>query len=341
MNNYKWSKRVILSSLFGISFVILFNYIINPYHVFLHEYYSNFLKVKDNLVDDEMSKFYAAKKANPDVIMVGTSRVEHLNPKYLQPYVKGKIFNVAVKGSGLSTQYKLIKYFVTKGNVKSVVLGLDFYAFSPANVGDYKSISNSRFDDAFFSDYKTGLLSFRTLRKSISTLKDNLKKKHERIQWDTGWDSYSYEYLEFKQNNDQWHFKKIESGFPNFGINSKFFGNESFKKPSSIDKGLKILDEIITLCKKNNVELKLFTTPLYYRVYDVINERGYQKTYNYWKQELSQYGLVYDFNYKNEITKSYKNYVDSSHFKSEVGEYIFKRIYSTHSENFGILLKNQ
>ena len=344
MKSIKWIKFVLAFTLVLLSCSLLFNYLINPYHVFSHKHLKKFNQVKDNLVDDEMSKFYAAKDANPAVILVGSSRVEHIHPKYIEEYTTGKVYNLGVKGSGLSTQYKLIQYFITKKNVKTVVLGLDFYAFSPANIGSYQNIESTRYDNYFIDDYLKGLLSFRTLRKSISTLKDNLKHKEPRILWENGWDTYSHEYPEIESQTDEWYKKKINSAFPNFANNKKFFGNEAFKNPHSIDKGLEILAAIIDICKQNKVELKLFTTPLYYKVYDVIQDRGYSKTYQYWKKSLAQYNKVYDFNYKNIVTENYKNYVDSSHFKATLGELIFAKIYGNKDkikEGFGELLTAQ
>lgn len=344
MKSKRWIQFILTVSIIGVVCTIIFNYLINPYHVFSHDYLKKYNQVKDNLVDDEMSKFHAAKDANPDVILVGSSRVEHINPKYLEAYTKGKVYNLGVKGSGLSTHYKLIKYFITKQKVKTVILGLDFYAFSPANIGNYKDIKNTRYDNSFLDDYLKALLSFRTFRKSILTLKDNLKYKDPRILWENGWDTYAHEYPNIKNNSDDWHLKKVDSAFPNFGIDKHFFGNEAFKKPHSIDKGLEILSEIIKLCELHQVGLKIFTTPVYHRVYDVINERGYSNTYNYWKQSLKKYNRIYDFNYKNSITKNHKNYVEASHFKSFIGEYIFAKIYQDKEktvEDFGYLLQVQ
>jgi len=341
MNSIKWIKFVLASTLMCLSFSLLFNYLINPYHVFSHHYLKNFNQVKDNLVDDEMSKFYAAKDANPDIILVGSSRIEHIHPKYVEKYTNGKVYNLGVKGSGLSSQYKLIQYFVTKKNVKTVLLGLDFYAFSPANIGNYENINSTRYDNYFLDDYLKSLLGFRTLRKSASTLKDNLKHKQPRILWESGWDTYSHEYHDIETHDDEWYLKKVDSAFPDFGVDTHFFGNEDFKTPHSIDKGLKVLDAIITVCEKNGVELKLFTTPIYYKIYDVIQQRGYGKTYEYWKQSLQKYNKVYDFNYKNSITSDFRNYVEASHFKSVLGELIFAKLYNNKEliiNDFGYLM---
>jgi len=344
MNSKKWIINVLLFTFSGLFVVILFNYCVNPYNTFEQNCIFKLNTVKNNLVDDEMSKFYSAKRQSPDILLVGTSRVEHIHPQYLAKYEKGKIYNIAVKGSGLSTQYQLIKYFIQKGNVKTVVLGLDFYAFSPINISDFENIAFTRYDDYYYNDYINSLFGFRTLRKSILTIKDNLMQKQTRIEWDSGWDTYSHEYPLIESNNDEWYFRKIDSAFPNFGINSKFFANEEFKNPLSITKGLEIFSKIVELCEHNNVKLIVFTTPLYHKVYDVIYNRGYGETYSLWKSELSKYGIVYDFNYKNTITLNYKNYVDPSHFKSSVAQYIFAKIYNDEInaiDDFGILLQKQ
>lgn len=339
-----WIRTLFFITFFGISFIILFNYLINPYNVFSHTVSTKYITVKDNLIDDEMSKFYAAYKKQPDTILVGSSRVEHINPEDLEKYTTGNSYNLGVKGSGLSTQYNLIKYFITKQKVKTVILGLDFFAFSPANIGKNNNIANTRYDNYYFQDYMSALLSFRTFRKSILTLKDNLSHKEARILWENGWDTYFHEYAIIDKISKDEYFHKIESAFPNFGLNDKFFANKEFKHPYSIHQGLDLLAEIVSLCKLNNVELKIFTTPIYHRVYDVIVSNGYLNTYNYWKQELSKYEMIYDFNYKNIITKNYENYVDASHFKADVGKLIFERMYQQKDvefSEFGIILNSK
>lgn len=340
MNKKKWVTIVLTLSTSTILFIITFNYIINPYNVFSHTIYSGV--TKDNLVNDEVTKFYSAKRANPKVLLIGTSRTEHINPKYMQKYTKDKVFNLGIKGSGISTQYNMIKYFIHNTEVKTIILGLDFFSFNPASTHNYQDISKTRYTNYFFDDYKDALFGFRTFRKSLNTFFDNIKNKQPRLNHNNGWDSYNNEYNRLKKNGDDWLKEKINASFPNFGINKLFFDNEEFKNEFSINEELSILDDIISLCKKSNIELKIFTSPVYYKVYEVIKERGYSNTYKYWKESLSSYGIVYDFNYKNSVTQNYKHYIDASHYQSKLGKLIFAKLYNDQipelPNDFGVLL---
>ena len=339
MRKKTWIKRIIYITFVLIVMILSFNYIINPYGVFSVKNINGLNSVKNYSISSEMSKFHYASRENPEVIMLGTSRVEHMNPKYLYKYVNKKIYNLGVKGSGITTQYNLLKYFVLEKKVKKVILGLDFYSFSPINVNVN---NNLRYSNDFKDDYLDSLLSIRTFRKSINTLKDNIKNKVSKENQKNGWESYSEAYKILAIKGNTWLEKRINNSFPNFGDDKHFFRSRIFKEKDSINKALKILDKMILLCKENNVELKIFTTPIYYKIYDVIKTKGYLNTYIHWKNELSKYNVIYDFNYSNSITKDYRNYIDSSHYKSNVGKLIFARLYNDNINNlpndFGKLL---
>lgn len=326
MTKQSWLKKIIFTTFLILIVIVLFNFIINPYGVFNIKNIEGISSTKNNSTSSEMSKFHYALRENPSTIMLGSSRVEHMNPKYLEKYTKDKVYNLGIKGSGITTQYNILKYFIENKNIKTVILGLDFYAFSPINVNT--SVTAKRYKGDFINDYLDSLFSFRTFRKSINTLKDNLKNKEFRVDQTNGWDNYNMDYNSLSKNGDKWLENRVNSGFPNFGQDKHFFGLEAFKKKESINSGLEVLNKMINLCKKNNVELRIFTTPVYYKIYDVINQTGYKDTYVYWKKELSKYNLIYDFNYANSITRDYKSYIDSSHYKSKLGKPVFARIYS-------------
>jgi len=323
MNSKTWIFYVIGISLLITGAIISFNYFINPYGVFKHDRDDKKF-VKNHTINSEITKFYYAIDADPEVLMIGTSRVEHINPKYLEKYTSGKVYNLAVKGSSIYRQYNLMNYFIEHFDIKEIYLGLDFFSFSPVYVE--KSIKNTRYDNYFINDYLDSLLSVRTFRKSIKTYKDVKNKAKSQLDLFTGWDSeYKKEKL-LKSNGLKWLKKNIDSSFPNFGVDKNFFDYNEFKNPKSIDKAFDTLELMMSICEKNNVKLKIFTTPLYYKVYEVINLRGYGDTYKYWKNRLKKYNQIYDFNYKNSVTSDYASYIDASHFRSFVGELIFAKM---------------
>jgi hypothetical protein len=323
MQSKIWTLSVVITPIMIFFSIALFNYFVNPYGVFDHDKYDEKF-VKNHSINSEMTKFYYAKVLDPQVLMIGTSRVEHINPEYLKKYTTGTIYNLAVKGSNIYIQHNLIKYFIGHHNIKVIYLGLDFFSFSPYYT-DTK-IENTRYVDYYLNDYLDSLLSFRTFRKSIKTYKDVLKDKQANINLFNGWESYSKKYFSINKHKPEWLKQKIESSFPNYKVNERFFNYEEFKKPESIDKAFDKLESIMSICKKNNVSLKIFTTPIYHKVYDIISDRGYGDTYKYWKSRLKRYSSIYDFSYKNSITYDFSNYVEATHFRSSIGELIFARM---------------
>jgi hypothetical protein len=344
--NYKKFNKIILitiGSLLGL--IISFNYIIDPYYVFNSPKFENINKIKFSTIDSHMSKFYTAKRAKAKVLLIGTSRTEHINPKYLQKYYNDKIYNLGLLGSGIDVQRDNIKYFVEKEGVKTIFLGLDFFAFNPINVAKYKTIQDTRYSDNYFNDYLDSLLSIRTFRKSIKTLKSNLKSKHISMYYDTGWRSYYSNYQNIKKDGIEYIKKLSIKSLKLYTSKPYNLNHPPFKKPHSIDTPMNKLKEIINLCKKHNVELHMFISPIYSDMTDTIYSHGYGKTYDYWKRELCEYNNVYDFSGYNSITTDISNYIDGSHYQTKIAKIMLAKIFNDNSVNvpadFGIILNSK
>lgn len=65
-------------------------------------------------------------------------------------------------------------------------------------------------------------------------------------------------------------------------------------------------------------------------------------TYEHWKKELSNIFPFFDFSTKNSITNDFRNFIDSSHTKPEIGELIFGKIFDDRGvqvpNDFGIFI---
>ena len=340
-----FNKKAISLILLTFVSIMLFNLIIDPYYVFNSPKFEKINSIKNNTISHNMSKFYAAKRSNATVLLIGTSRTAHIHPKYLKKYfLDEKIYNLAIPGSGVISQKNNIEYFVKHKKVKAIIYGVDFFAFNPVN-NAVSEKENSRYTDNNLYDYMNSLLSIRTLRKSIKTLQDNIKKRYEHLDYEIGWETYEDDYLNIKKDGNSYIEKKTSKELKTLATQDKHFNYEPFKEPSSIYEALKELDYIVKLCKDNQVELYIFISPIYSKIVDIIYNRGYQKSYNYWKKELSKYENIYDFSGYNSITTNISNYIDGSHYQTEVAKYLFAKMFnddlvSTPSD-FGIVLNKK
>lgn len=345
MKYKRYNKNLLFFTLATLLLIVSFNFLIDPYHVFNAPKFEKINATKNHTINHNMSKFYAAKLANPTVLLIGTSRTAHVHPKYLQKYFPNeKIYNLAIPGSGIVSQKDNIEYFIKHHKIKAIVYGVDFFAFNPTN-----NVPNSkekiRYSDDFTKDYMDSLLSIRTLRKSIKTLRDNIKGKYQHLDYEIGWDTYENDYLLIQNKGIPYIEAKTSIELQTLSTQEKHFNYAPFKEPSSIAKPLEDIEKIVQLCKENGVALRMFISPIYAPIVDIIYNKGYDKSYHFWKRELAKYGSVYDFSGYNSVTKNIANYIDGSHYQTALAESIFAKIFHDTSievaNDFGVVLSVQ
>lgn len=320
----KWTIKLSVTVLLLIFLTIIINYIANPYGVFNHSYN----KIKEHSISSSISKFYYAKKANPEVLIMGTSRAEHIYPGYLNNYLDGVIYNLSIKGSGVTLHRKNIEYFINNHNIKTIVYGLDFFSFNPLTNKKTHALEKDRYSNYFYDDYKDSLLGIRTLEKSILTIRDNIKNVDRRSFFEIGWDSRNYFYKKIKSRNQEAIITKFLKKELKRSLQSKhIYNNEELKNPISINESLNEFKKIVNICMENNVRLYVFISPIYKDFISKIYEKGYKKTYFYWKKSLSKYNIVYDFSGFNNITLNKMNYIDGSHYQKKIAEFIIDDLF--------------
>lgn len=337
-----FSKKALFSILVTFMSVLLFNFIIDPYHTFNVFTIKGINTTKNNTVNHTMSKFHTAKLANPTVLLIGTSRTAHIHPLYLQKYFPDEtIYNLAIPGSGVSSQKNNIEYFIKHHNVKTIIYGLDFFAFNPIN--NRFETKDKRYKNDFTKDYMDSLLSVRTLRKSIKTLKDNIKNRDALLDYPIGWETYTSYYNEINKRGDVFIKENIQNELNSLATQKNHFNYPPFKEPTSIKNSLDALKEIVKICKDNNVELHMFISPVYSQIIDLIYERKYDINYAYWKRELSKYETIHDFSGYNSITQNISNYIDGSHYQTKLAAIMFAKIFNDKfinvPDDFGTILK--
>lgn len=110
-----------------------------------------------------------------------------------------------------------------------------------------------------------------------------------------------------------------------------YYGNELFN-------ALYDLVYIRDLCQEYDINLIIFTNPLYYRTYQYSELYGYAEWLSWLPEEVS----FYNFSGINVITRDKANYIESSHYTMEVGDMIIDRIFygktdeALESQGFGM-----
>ena len=127
--------------------------------------------------------------------------------------------------------------------------------------------------------------------------------------------------------------------------NKNSFNDSKIFSKKILDKNIIYLNKIVELCAQNNISLKIFISPTYAKHIDLIYTKGFGDSFEYWKMELVKIADVFDFSGRNTITNNPKYYMDASHYNSNVGSFIFARMFNDNSVNvpkdFGTLLNKE
>lgn len=82
------------------------------------------------------------------------------------------------------------------------------------------------------------------------------------------------------------------------------------------------IHEVVELCKKNNIEFILFTNPVHYVTYVASVEENYFE----FLEGIAKITDFYNFSSLNDVTLDNNNYLETSHYKAEVGDMIINVI---------------
>lgn len=85
---------------------------------------------------------------------------------------------------------------------------------------------------------------------------------------------------------------------------------------SNINNALEDIKEIVSICKENNINLVVFTNPMY----RTTHTRALNDGYLYFLKKLSTITPFYNFSGINEITDDKSYYLDDSHYNAYVGD---------------------
>ena len=105
-----------------------------------------------------------------------------------------------------------------------------------------------------------------------------------------------------------------------------------------LEKTLEEIAEIVRICNDRGIGLTIFTNPMY----DVTYQASLQMDYMEFLRRLAEITPFYNFSGYNDITLDSENYVDTSHYKAEVGDMILevicngKRYEGLYEQGFGV-----
>jgi len=320
----RWILHFFTATITVIVFVSLFNYGVNPYNTFdlkpgvLNGY-------KKRVLSDRMTKFYEAVHLEPKTVMMGTSRIGLFNADLLKKYAPSPIYNLSLAGSSIKEQSLYLKSMIERFEIKTIVWSMDFFAFNPSKPLNQSFEEGRLKETLYWRDIQLSLLSFKTVEKSINTIKDSLKNSFDPSC--ALFEKNEYRTMQGQAYTAEEVALKIKTTMQMYAASNEFLHSSAFKDPHSIEAGIEHVRQIRDLCLTHQIDLRIYLSPVYAKHQKMIYDLSLKKSYERWKEAMAGLMPYTDFSTYNTITTEPLNFRDSSHVISDIGALIFGRVF--------------
>ncbi|WP_064091887.1 hypothetical protein [Rossellomorea aquimaris] len=333
MNPYlNWLKKVIIAFvLFVISIVlpiISFNYYIDPLWLFGHKNQWNDIQQGFNERQQKVNKWtFSESKKQTDALLLGSSRSTYLN----EHDFKGiNVYNFAVSSMQVEEYEGYVEYAKSQTGKEFdyIFLGLDFFASNTFRPAPEKKPSYYIENTNSYLYRLKSLASIDTLKKSIVDFQSSRINKPTFI-----------DHRYYSRTNIAKPFS-APIDLVNRRIETNIY--EHYQMPERYKYDSNIKDMLIRLKEKNpHTEFIVYTTPITYpRMAVELQQKEYWQGYTNWLTDIVDvFGEVHHFMTVNKVTTNLSNFVDSHHFKPEIGSDIIDHIWNKSNqtnENFGV-----
>lgn len=295
----RFIKQIIILMSVGIIFSVVLSAVIDPYNVY------HWKNVRDNGV--EPNKNYIKMKYildNPekyDSLLFGSSRVGAIHVEKIEGE---RCYNMSYAYGTPSEHLANIRMLFSEGIYpKKIYVGVDSLSYTEDVNAHKKNAALSSYE------YLKNPLHFIEIYSNLSLVMESIPETIEH-QKNEEYNSILYEY--------GWWFPYDQKG----GINWETDDFPIIGAHSRMDETLQEICEIVTLCKENNVELIIFTNPMYKTTHDASVDADYL----IFLKRLAGITDYYNFSGLNDITTDKDNYLDTSHYNAYIGDMILECI---------------
>ncbi len=338
MKTKKWIQWWFIIVLLILSFITLFNYVIDPYG------FNQKIQIKGiNAVKEDNTPF-TIKYKMPHLreggwnnLMLGTSRTGLMDTHIVDKYLGGKTFSMSLPGSAMPLQFDSFWYAIQFNHIKNLIYGIDFMTFN----------KNRKFNDDYIQ-YKDELQSFglfstfdiyvnlKTFQKSMETILNNISE--EPIQHPFYSRSGMRNYPDFKQQLKNGSFNMQKS--VNTHLQMYYKKNGIYANYVYAPEYMEMFKQVIDYCKKHDINIYVYIPPMYIEHFNALKEAGLQDEFEYFKRELVKVTEFIDFSGLNTITTDKTKFWDSSHLKKKYTELIMQKVLNNHNKqkhkDFGV-----
>jgi hypothetical protein len=313
----KFVIYILFTTLLLGTFLGIINYIVDPFNIFNTQYLPYQFQRNERFIKIA----YLDKHHNHfNSYLIGSSRIGTTNPEILNSYISGsKFYNMTLSSATLADELRHIKYMIkARYEIKNIYLQVDLNNNMTSYLypnSDYLRkphphvVGNSL--PLYYLDYLLNPFPSNIKGKILKNIEGKNDDNYNLILG-----NWTRPEKDTKIRLNCANFIKSE---PTFNINVQPKVKNTYTKINMI-----ALKSIIELCKKNNINLIIFTTPHNHNYLDII----YEKEYYTFLKELLAITDYWDFSGYNSITMNDCNYYDSSHYRPEIGNLIAAKIFN-------------
>lgn len=267
-----------------------------------------------------------------DSFIFGSSRVGNINPLKIQ---NGKYYNMTYS-EGLPKEHLLnIKLFLREGiKIKNLLIGLDEFSYQvPFIKHQHQGLTKSYYkatNTTKFAYYRELYLRF-PLGEDRHHMMKKILHKPTILTMDISQQASNYKKAQEHFNVNDYSSKKH--------LNAPRFSKPTYYNGNYLEQTLKSIQEIKQLCTQNNIDCKFFINPIHHKTYEYTNKKLLSK----FKEKLAKITDFYDFSAQTNISKNNKYWLDTSHYRLDIGDLIIKTIYTdkVYIKNFGTHIKKE
>ncbi len=267
-----------------------------------------------------------------DSFIFGSSRVGNINPLKIK---NGKYYNMTYS-EGLPKEHLLnIQLFLKKNiKIKNLLIGLDEFSYQvPFAKHQHQGLTKAYYEATntpLPTYYRELYLRFPLPEDRHHFVKKILHKPYV-FTLDVSKQKKSYETAE--KSFDP---KKYET--PQYIHNPKFL-KPTYYNGNCLDETLQSIQEIKNLCTDRSINCIFFINPIHHKTYEYTNKQLLSK----FKEKLATITDFYDFSMPNPISKDNRYWLDTSHYRLDIGDLILKTIFKDKIfvKNFGIHVKKK
>lgn len=300
--------------------VPLLSIIVDPFNIFHWDCArNNGIEPNERYV---RTKYILNNPLKYDSYVFGSSRVGTI---HVEKILDATVYNMSYSIGLPSEQLQTLKTILNGGcKIKRIYIGVDDILLY---VSEKSHLNLMQFPYEYLDEHKRNFLCSyvfnpKLLYSSLSYYQKENGRNREIIRqmYKTGWwADYDFK-SKFQWANVEYVIRKFEK-------------KDSYKINLALNSILKLSE----LCKRNNIELIIFTNPTYRTTYI----SGLNKGYIEFLRELVKITDFYNFSGLNDVTINKENYLDTSHYNAYVGDMIIdvihnnKRFDKLYEQGFG------